>query len=723
MTNHPENRLKDSASPYLRSAAHQPIDWHEWGDAAFARAKSEDKPILLDIGAVWCHWCHVIDRESYENAELAKIINEHFVAVKVDRDERPDVDSRYQSAISAISGQGGWPLTGFLLSDGKPFFGGTYFPPEDQMGRPGFRRLLLAVADSYRNKRAELERAANSLADAVSQAEVFTGARGDFDLGVVEAQVKSITQLFDIKNGGFGRAPKFPHSSAIDLILERYQQTKEKHLLAMAETTLEKMARGGVYDQLAGGFHRYSVDERWLVPHFEKMSYDNSELLKNYLHASLFSWNNDDESTRKPDANWYPKFSVFGELAEGIIRWVNEVLSDQENGGFYASQDADYSLDDDGDYFTWTLGEVRAVLAPAESRVIELYYDVEPHGEMHHNPAKNVLWIAREFSEIAQILKKDEDEVVRIKLHAEAKMLKARADRSTPFVDKTMYVSWNAMFVSAYFEAARIVGTAWIAEDCRKFALKTLDRMLKEAWTERRGFGHRIGGPILEGSLDDQVFSVLALLDAYETTLDPRYFSAAQKTIDLAISRHGDAEGGGFFDRPSDAAPMGGLDVRRKPFQDSPTPGANSISAIALIRMHAFTGDDRYRAFAQKTLEAFAGIAPQYGLFAATYGLAATLFAHHPSQVVIAGPPNNPAAHALEAAAHRVFRFGKSVLRVTPETPQVHLAGALKETLPHLLSGKPLAVVCFGQTCLPPTSDPAQLIALLENGVAGAATP
>ena len=723
MTNHPENRLKDSASPYLRSAAHQPIDWHEWGDAAFARAKSEDKPILLDIGAVWCHWCHVIDRESYENAELAKIINEHFVAVKVDRDERPDVDSRYQSAISAISGQGGWPLTGFLLSDGKPFFGGTYFPPEDQMGRPGFRRLLLAVADSYRNKRAELERAANSLADAVSQAEVFTGARGDFDLGVVEAQVKSITQLFDIKNGGFGRAPKFPHSSAIDLILERYQQTKEKHLLAMAETTLEKMARGGVYDQLAGGFHRYSVDERWLVPHFEKMSYDNSELLKNYLHASLFSWSDDDQSTRKPDANWYPKSSVFGELAEGIIRWVNEVLSDQENGGFYASQDADYSLDDDGDYFTWTLGEVRAVLAPEESRVIELYYDVEPHGEMHHNPAKNVLWIAREFSEIAQILKKDEDEVVRIKLHAEAKMLKARADRSTPFVDKTMYVSWNAMFVSAYFEAARIVGTAWIAEDCRKFALKTLDRMLKEAWTERRGFGHRIGGPILEGSLDDQVFSVLALLDAYETTLDPRYFSAAQKTIDLAISRHGDAEGGGFFDRPSDAAPMGGLDVRRKPFQDSPTPGANSVAAIALIRMHAFTGDDRYRAFAQKTLEAFAGIAPQYGLFAATYGLAATLFAHHPSQVVIAGPPNNPAAHALEAAAHRVFRFGKSVLRVTPETPQVHLAGALKETLPHLLSGKPLAVVCFGQTCLPPTSDPAQLIALLENGVAGAATP
>jgi uncharacterized protein len=705
LNEHPENRLKDSASPYLRSAAHQPIDWHEWGDAAFARAKSEDKPILLDIGAVWCHWCHVIDRESYENAEIAKIINEHFVAVKVDRDERPDVDSRYQSAISSISGQGGWPLTGFLLSDGKPFFGGTYFPPDDQMGRPGFRRVLLAVADSYRNKRAELERAANSLADAVSQAEVFAGARADFDLGVVDAQIKSITQLFDIKNGGFGRAPKFPHSSAIDLVLERYQQTKEKHLLAMGETTLEKMARGGVYDQLAGGFHRYSVDERWLVPHFEKMSYDNSELLKNYLHG----W----QVTKNP---------LLRETSEGIIGWVSEVLSDQDKGGFYASQDADYSLDDDGDHFTWTLDEVRAALTPEESRVIELYYDVEPHGEMHHNPAKNVLWIASDGADIAKQLDLDET-VVRLTIaKAKGKMLAARIPRPTPFIDKTMYVSWNAMFVSAYLEAARIIGTAWIAEDCRAFALKTIDRMLKEVWSESRGFGHRIGGPALVGSLDDQVFGVLALLDAYEATLDPRYFTAAQETMDLAIARYGDPEGGGFFDRPSDAAPMGGLDVRRKPFQDSPTPGANSVAAIALIRMYAFTGDGRYHAFAQKTLEAFAGIAPQYGLFAATYGLAATLFARHPIQVVITGDPNNPTAQALEAAAQRVFRFGKSVLRVTPETPELHLAGALKETLPHLPADKALAVICSGQTCFPPTSDPSQLVALLQNGIADAAT-
>ncbi len=352
---------------------------------------------------------------------------------------------------------------------------------------------------------------------------------------------------------------------------------------------------------------------------------------------------------------------------------------------------------------------------------MQLYYDVEAHGEMHHNPAKNVLWIASDAADIAKQLGLGEATARLTLAKAKGKMLAARIPRPTPFIDKTLYVSWNAMFVSAYLDAARVLGGS-LGSSSRTFALKTLDRMLNEVWTKTRGFGHRIGGPALEGSLDDQVFSVLALLDAFEATLDGRYLAPALKTMDLTIARYGDTEGGGFFDRPSDALPMGGLDVRRKPFQDSPTPGANSVAAIALIRMHALMGVERYHAFAQKTLEAFAGIAPQYGLFAATYGLAATLFAHHPLQVIITGPANNPVAQALEAAAHRVYRFGKSVLRVTPETPQLHLAGALKDTLPHLPADKPLAVVCSGNTCLPPTSDPAHLIALLENGIVGATT-
>jgi uncharacterized protein YyaL (SSP411 family) len=699
-----ENRLKDSASPYLRSAAHQPIDWHEWGEEAFARAQKEDKPMLLDIGAVWCHWCHVIDRESYENPVIAKIINENFVPVKVDRDERPDVDARYQAAISAISGQGGWPLTGFLMPDGKPFFGGTYYPPEDQFGRPGFRRVLLAIADSYKNKRADLVKAAESLAEGVAQQEMFTGAHGKFDAGVVDSQVRSITQLFDIKNGGFGKAPKFPHCSAIDLVLERYQQTKERHLLAMAETTLNKMACGGVYDQLAGGFHRYSVDEKWLVPHYEKMSYDNSELLKNYLHG----W----QAT---------KSALVRETALSIIGWVNQDLSDQVNGGFYASQDADYSLDDDGDYFTWTLGELRAALKLDEARVMELHYDVEAHGEMHHNPEKNVLWIARDAAEIAETLKADETGVRLTIARGKSEMLAARLPRPTPYIDKTMYISWNAMFVSAYLEAGRVL-TGASADSSQAFALKTIERMLRETWTSEQGFAHRIGGPALRGSLDDQVFGVTALLDSYEATLDAKYFQAARRTMDIAIKKYGDAEGGGFFDRASDAPPMGGLDVRRKPFQDSPTPGANSVAAMALTRMHAYTGDKKYYDWAKKTLEAFAGIAPQFGMFAATYGLAAALFANHPMQVVITGAERDATAKELEDAANSVFRFGKVVLRVKPGVAAEYLPLALRETLPHLPADKANALVCFGNTCMPPTDDPKRLKSILENGAAGVAT-
>jgi len=699
-----EGRLANSSSPYLRSAVHQQVDWYEWGTEAFARAKAEDKPILLDIGAVWCHWCHVIDRESYENPQLAAIINRLFIPVKVDRDERPDVDARYQAAISAISGQGGWPLTGFLLPDGRPFFGGTYFPPEDAMGRPGFRRILEAVAVGFRDRRGEVEEAATRLAEAVAQAETFTGARGKVDSRVADDQIESIVNMFDRSNGGFGRSPKFPHPAALDLLLERHQAGGGARLLEVAATTLEKMGSGGVYDQLAGGFHRYSVDERWCVPHFEKMSYDNSELLKNFLHGY--------QVTQSP---------FLREVAEGIIDWTNAVLSDQARGGFYASQDADQTLDDDGDYFTWTLQEVRATLAPEEARVIELTYDVEAHGEMHHNPAKNVLWIAKRPGEIAEALGVDEASVRLILARAKAKLLAARMARPTPFVDTTLYVAWNAMYVSAYLDAAAVLGGEKGAA-CRAFALKTLDRMLAEAWSDARGFAHRVGAPRLDGSLADQIFAGLALLDAYEATLDRKYFDAAQRTTDFAIAEYFDSQGGGFFDRASGAPPMGGLEVRRKPLQDSPTPGANSSAAILLDRLFGFTNNARYREHAEATLEAFAGIAPQFGIHAASYGLAALLHARQPFEIVITGKAGDPQAAALEKAANSVYRFAKAVLRVTPErmASGTALAPALAETLPHLRADVAQALVCIGMTCRPPVTDTAALVALMREVPASA---
>jgi uncharacterized protein YyaL (SSP411 family) len=691
-----ENRLKDSASPYLRSAAHQPVDWREWGEEAFEEARAAGKPVLLDIGAVWCHWCHVIDRESYENPEIAAMINQFYIPVKVDRDERPDVDSRYQSAISAISGQGGWPLTAFLTPDGKPFFGGTYFPPEDAMGRPGFKRILLGVADAFKSRRAEVDSSAKALEQAVAKAEVFHTARGEFDAGVVDSVIESALHLFDESHGGFGNAPKFPHASATDLLLERYQSTRDEQLLHVAQPTLEAMAKGGVYDQIAGGFHRYSVDECWCVPHFEKMTYDNSELLKNYLHGYQVTGN-----------------SLFREVSEGIIQWVTDVLSDHKRGGFYGSQDADQTLDDDGDYFTWTLEEVRAVLTPEESHAIEIYYDVKPRGEMHHNPAKNVLWITCSFAQLAAQLDSDETNARLLIARAKGKLLTARLlRRPTPAIDTTIYVGWNAMFISAYLEAARVLGR----NDCREFALKTLDTILAEAWDDSKGFCHRAGGPRLEGSLDDQIFGAAALLDAYETTLDRRYFDIAERTMRLAVERYGDPDGGGFFDRANDAAPMGGLDVRRKPLQDSPTPGANSVAVIVLDRLYAFTGEKLYRDWAEKTLEAFVGLVPQYGLFAATYGLAALLHARHPLQVVVMGRADDPKAAELEKTAIEVYRFAKAVLRVTPDTPaHASLAPSLREILPSLDLTKPQALVCIETTCHPPITDPGKLNALLTE--------
>jgi uncharacterized protein YyaL (SSP411 family) len=696
VTNPIENRLKDSTSPYLRSAAHQPVDWHEWGEEAFARARAENKPILLDIGAVWCHWCHVIDRESYENPEIAAMINRLYVPVKVDRDERPDVDSRYQSAISAISGQGGWPLTAFLTPDGKPFFGGTYFPPEDAMGRPGFKRILASIAEAFKTRRTEVDTSAVALEEAVAKSEVFRAARGEFNAGIVDAVVESAFHLFDEHNGGFGQSPKFPHAGAVDLLLERYQSTRDSHLLLVADRTLEAMASGGVYDQLGGGFHRYSVDERWCVPHFEKMTYDNSELLKNFLHGY--------QVTSKP---------LFRETAEGIISWVNEVLSDQARGGFYASQDADQTLDDDGDYFTWTQAEVRAVLSAEESRAVELYYDVNKRGEMHHNPEKNVLWVASSVAELAAKIGLDESNARILLARAKGKLLAARRQRHpTPAIDTTIYVGWNAMFVSAYLEAARVLGR----KDCRQFALKTLDRLIAEAWDESKGFLHRAGGPRLEGTLDDQIFAAAALLDAYESTLDSKYFEKAERTMRLAVERFGDPEGGGFFDRAKDAAPMGGLEVRRKPLQDSPTPGTNSVAVIVLDRLYAFTGEKLYRDWAEKTLEAFIGLVPQYGLFAATYGLAALLHSRHPIQVVVLGSADDPKAAELEKAANEVYRFGKAVLRVTPQRlTSASLAPALRETLPHLDAAKPQALVCIETTCHPPVTTPDKLTSLISE--------
>jgi uncharacterized protein len=701
------NFLRNASSAYLRSAIHQPVQWHEWSEEAFAKAAIEDKPILLDIGAVWCHWCHVMDRESYEDPALAEVVNENFIAIKVDRDERPDVDSRYQAAVHSIAGQGGWPLTAVLTPDGKPFFGGTYFPPEERYGRPSFARVLKTMADVWKNKRDEVTETAGSVMAAIEHGETFAGRSGQLSLGLVEKLVQHAISQFDQHHGGFGSQPKFPHPSALDLLIDVAVRAGNEEAKTTAVITLQKMAHGGVYDQLAGGFHRYSVDERWVVPHFEKMLYDNAGLLKNYTHAYQ-SWVD----------------SEFAGVAKDIIRWMDSELSDRERGGFYASQDADINLDDDGDYFTWTRAEAAAVLEPEELRLAELYYDIGPVGDMHHNPQKNVLHVRYTIEEAAQRLKLEPAEAVSLLRTMKAKLFAARLERTAPFIDKTVYTSWNAMAISAYLHAGWALNFAAPID----FALKTLDRILAEGWSESAGLAHVIsyadGLPVkqpIAGVLDDYAFTVEACLDAWETTGELGYYKAATSIGNAMIARFYDPVGGAFFDAelPADGKVLGALSARRKPLQDTPTPAGNPAAAIALLRLEHLDGRKDLREKAEDTLENFAGIVEHFGLYAGTYGLALEQYLLPPTQVVVIGHFAD-AALALEATANAGYAVNKSVIRLKPEQVKADsLPPILAETLPSLPgihSDSPaIAVVCRNNACQPPISDSRELLDALAG--------
>ena len=700
-----KNSLAQASSSYLRSAMHQPVDWQEWSADAFDKAQRENKPVLLDVGAVWCHWCHVMDRESYENPEIAKLINENYIAVKVDRDERPDVDSRYQAAVQAMSGQGGWPLTAFLTPDGRPFFGGTYFPPEDHYGRPGFKRVLQTLASAYRDKNSDVMESAEHVMSAIDHAESFAGRSGEISVSLVDGMVKSAIQSFDPHHGGFGSAPKFPHPSILDLLIDYCGRTSDEQALKVVTTTLDHMAEGGVYDQLAGGFHRYSVDERWVVPHFEKMSYDNSELLKNYIHAYQLTGN-----------------EFYAHVGRDIIRWIDEWLSDRERGGFYASQDADIDLHDDGDYFTWSLAEAREVLTPQELEAVAPLYDIGEVGEMHHRPEKNVLHVRETPEQIATRMKLGVDAVHKLVSSAKEKMLKARLARPTPYVDKTIYVSWNALCISAYLEAAKVLELS----DAEHFALRSLDRLLSEGWSTGNGLKHVIAYSDssaqhrdVAGLLDDYAFTVIACLEAYEVTTDLSYYRFAERIAAKMIEDFHDESGGGFFDTSRRAlqSNLGALAARRKPLQDSPTPAGNPAAAIALLRLYAYSGDSRHRDIAESTLEAFAGIAGHFGIFGATYGIAVALYSRSHTQAVIVGKDEN--AHQLYRAALSPFSISASVVQFDPDhVVENNLPPTLAQTIPRLPAikqNKSVALLCSGFSCQPPIESVVALKQQLHN--------
>lgn len=703
------NDLASAHSSYLRSAAHQPVAWRQWSEASFALAREQNKPILLDVGAVWCHWCHVMDRESYEDPRLAELINGRFIPIKVDRDERPDVDSRYQLAVSALTGQGGWPLTAFLTPDGEPFYGGTYFPPSDAMGRPSFRRVLESIAQAYAEQPAQIKESARRVMEALSGMEQPPAAETALSPALLDRIFEAAVRTFDSVNGGFGHAPKFPHPAILDLLLDRCRRRNDMVAGNIAFLTLDKMARGGMYDHLGGGFHRYSVDEHWAVPHFEKMSYDNSELLKNYIHAAQVTGSR-----------------AYAGVALDIMRWVEAWLSDRERGGFYASQDADISLDDDGDYFTWTREEARAALADADFELAADYFGIAARGPMHHNPEKNVLAARESVAEWAHRRKLSEAEAAAGLARIKEALYAARLRRPAPFVDRTIYASWNAMFVSAYLEAHHLLPLAandaerGRLEQGRAFALRSLDRLLAEI-TPGRGLRHALFAAPHDGAeprrveeavftLDDQVFAALAALDGFAATGAPRYFEAGRDLAELCLRDYAAPEGG-FTDLPRGAsAPLGALAATRKPLQDSPTPSGNAAAALLCLRLAALTGDAKWRETAHATLEHFAGAATAFGIFAGTYGVALQVYFAEPLEVVILDGGDG-LAPALAAEARRDFRLGKLVVALPAGADPARVPAALAAIAANAPDGgrRSTALVCTRGACQPPVHAPDEL--------------
>ena len=664
-----QNLLSAEPSAYLKSAAHQPVHWFPWGDAAFARAQEENKPILLDIGAVWCHWCHVMDGESYEDPAVAEILNRDFVCIKVDRDERPDVDARYQRAVQALTGQGGWPLTAFLTPAGEVFFGGTYFPPENNSyGRPGFATMLQHVARLYREDHTKVSENAQAIRRHVAES-LDEAKAGTVTLGVLDEAVSHMARLFDVRYGGFGTAPKFPHPGPCMLLTARWHDTREESLREIVEKTLGGMARGGVRDQLGGGFHRYSVDERWIVPHFEKMSYDNSELLKAYLTAAAAFG----------DSRWR-------EVAAGVVDWVLEVLADRERGAFYTSQDADVGPGDDGDYWTWTVEEARAALSEREFEIARHTFDIETEGEMHHNAAKNVLWRNREPGTDAE----------RLLLGTAVRRLKAARDRRpAPAVDTTAYVSWNAMMASAFLQAGAVLDRP----ECNALALKVLERIWTESWDATAGMSHVLGRPGGEprGMLDDNVQSAAAFLDAFEATGVEAWLERAIAVMTYCATAHWathwDDPSGGYFDLAQGTSGTAYLAARAKPVQDAPTPSPNGVAALVLARLWALTDAAEWRTRLDRQLGVFAGVAGELGLHGATL-LSAVDWALHPvTRIEVSGPAGEGPACAMHLLALQTYRPRKVVIRK--------------------IADRPAATACVGTTCSLPVATPDALRELL----------
>ncbi len=685
------SRLASASSAYLRSAADQPIDWHPWGDEPFRLARQTGRPVLLDIGAVWCHWCHVMDEGTYVDPEVVRRIEEGFIAVKVDRDEHPEVDRRYQREVNALTGEGGWPLTAFLTADGSAFYGGTYFPPTDGYGRPGFRRVLAEVARQYRDEPDAIASTVRAVKEALDRG-VGAPARARVDLSTFADRVgEALDGGYDPVYGGFGGGPKFPHPAALEFWLSDAFVQGDGRVARQLRETLERMAAGGIYDQVGGGFHRYAVDEGWHVPHFEKMAADNAALLAVYAEAAA----------RWPDPN-------FGEVARGIVDWASRELEDP-SGGFGTSQDADNAPGDDGSYYTWSRAELKRELSEEEFRLAVRCFGIDTDGRMPHDPERNVLF--RLVSPAEALAGRPTEGSPDARWAALRERLRAlRERRRKPLVDRACFASVNGAWIRALARAApRIGDRSWLLR-----ARRAADRWLADGFSPERGVAHRLAGSggVGAGHLDDQAEMALGLVELGGVLADRRYVEAGRSLLELIDREFVDETGlaRDLAPRLYDGPLVGSIAAPSYPVEDAPNLSANVAVALAWIRWGSLVHDPQGRGRARSLLERIAGRLDGAGLFAGGAAWAARTLAVPPATVVIEGAGADAGAWAA-----RAYASGHPDLWVHTEPvdepfglpPGASAAGG---------GDHPRALVCFERACLPPVERADDLVDVLRRG-------
>ncbi|MDZ7401131.1 MAG: thioredoxin domain-containing protein [candidate division KSB1 bacterium] len=680
------NHLIHETSPYLLQHAHNLVNWYPWGEEALQLARKLDRPIFLSIGYSACHWCHVMAHESFENEAIAKILNDYFISIKVDREERPDLDEIYMTAVQLMTGSGGWPLSVWLTPDLEPFYGGTYFPPEDRWGRVGFRKILLQIAQIWQQRRGDVVSSARQITASLKQINEVQSVDFQLDQSLWHSAFKSAEQRFDERYGGFGSAPKFPMAMELSFLLRYYFHTGQKRALAMVEKSLQEMANGGIFDHLGGGFHRYSTDERWLVPHFEKMLYDNALLAITYLEAY--------QLTRNVD---------YKETASATLDYVLREMTSPE-GGFYSSQDAD-SEGEEGKFYVWHKSDIEAILGKEDAKLFCDIYDVSDHGNWE---GKNILHLrrslegaAREYGISLSVLK---DRLAK----ARWQLFAVRSQRVPPATDDKILTDWNSLMISACCKGYQILGDPKYLTA----AQKAVDFLLEKLYIDRRILKtYRNGKSHLNGYLSDYAFMVAALIDLYESNFEWKYLSQAIEINEIMLQKFWDEQSGGFYFTPDDHER---LIVRTRNAHDNAVPAGNSVAVHNLLKLSQFTGDFKLKQQAERTLKLFASQMQRSPSGFSVLLCSLDYFWGKPKEIVIAGDRDADPTKAMIEAVHQHYLPNKILAYADPEL-------ANKETILPVMDGKvsqdgqAKIFVCENYACQSPFSDLKDFYNLLSD--------